>query len=37
VKLPLDEKAADELCDLTPVLDTEADTVTDLLIGPVAD
>jgi len=34
---PLAEKAADELCDLTPVLDTEADTVTDLLIGPVAD
>jgi hypothetical protein len=37
VKLPLDEKAADELCVFTVVLDTEADTVTDLLIGPVAD
>ena len=34
---PLAEKAADELCDFRVVLDTDGDTVPDLLIGPVAD
>jgi hypothetical protein len=34
---PLAEKAADELCDLTALLETEGDTVTDFDIGPVAD
>jgi len=34
---PLAEKAADELCDLTVLFETEADTVTDFDIGPVAD
>jgi hypothetical protein len=37
VKLPLAEKAADELCVFTVVLDTDADTDTDFVIGAVAD